>query len=94
MKPKKFKIFHGTILYRGYNVHVSFYANSVIEAAEIIDTEPYFIRNYFSRMAKDTREFDGITAHVDSHWELRDIWHKIMPLDELKKIIDKHSNKE
>lgn len=83
-------------LYRGQQIFLLFWAKSDLEAAKILDVSIYQIKTYCYKMTEGDY-FEGIYGYFDSgnlYNVERNLIRKLMPLEELISLIDKHKYKE
>lgn len=93
---KKVHIYETSKIYRGYQIFVRTCATSNAEAARKLDVSPSYMRNYGMKYWRDEdTEFEGNQGYIDSGWIIfdlgrKDLNRKIMPYEELTRIIDEY----
>lgn len=92
MKNKNYKRFIVNIVYKGYPVELYCTAKSMKEAAVKLGVKEYFMRGHSLKTEVD-EPIDGVIAIINSgyiifEYNRRDLFNKIIPYEEMKKIID------
>ena len=95
MPKKERKIYEVGQVYRGQQTWKLTWATSYAEAARKMDVSPSYLRNYANVYRRDQDvEFEGCQGYVNSgqivfgeHGD-QSLFGKIMPWDELTKVID------
>jgi hypothetical protein len=88
------KRFNGNILYRGRSLDVEFCANSVKEAARILDCSKSYVRNYLYSNPV-VKVFAGVTAIPYGYEALKVLKKgKVYDFEEAKRLIDKYAEKK
>ncbi len=81
-------------MYRGQQINKLCCAKSIKDASAILNVNYYFIKTY-GHINKIEKPFNGVMAYFDSGnlWNKeKKLIRKVMPLEELIFLIDKHKN--
>jgi len=94
----KYKKYHYSTVYRGYQANLICCATSYKKAAEMFDISEYTARNY--ALCTETDDyFEGVRGYLDSGYIIfeygrKDLSRKEMAWDDLKVIIDEYVAKK
>lgn len=94
----KYKKYHISSVYHGYQVFLTCIATSCKQAAEKFEFSEYFVKGY-AGIVKTDDYFEGVRGYIDSGWIIfdfgrKDLYKKEMAYDELKIIIDEYNKKK
>lgn len=94
----KYKKYHISSVYHGYQVFLICIATSYKQAAEKFEISEYFVKGY-AGVVKTDDYFEGVRGYIDSGWIIfdygrHDLHSKVMPYDDLKVIIDEYNKKK